>query len=156
LSAGQVMLRPDKRPRPMVLRMNVGDCLEVNFQNLLADVPSIGTGVTQPFNPATLRTSPDPDPVDSLTSQSATPLAGVHVMGTELKQIIDDDASWIGRNPNGLVRPGQTKKYTFCGTAEGAFLLYSTAADIGFQNGFGGQLTQGLFGSVVVEPPTAE
>ena len=28
LAAGKVMLRPDKRPRPMVLRMNVDDCLE--------------------------------------------------------------------------------------------------------------------------------
>src|SRR4051794_27039443 len=26
LSPGNVRLRPDKRPRPMVLRMNVGDC----------------------------------------------------------------------------------------------------------------------------------
>src|SRR6266496_3806652 len=36
LAPGKVMLRPQKRPRPMVLRMNVGDCIEVNFQNLLA------------------------------------------------------------------------------------------------------------------------
>src|SRR5579864_7968401 len=31
LTAGQVMLRPDKRPRPMVLRVNQGQCLQVNF-----------------------------------------------------------------------------------------------------------------------------
>src|SRR5215212_11203310 len=36
LVAGNVRLRPDKRPRPLILRMNVGDCLEVAFQNLLA------------------------------------------------------------------------------------------------------------------------
>src|SRR6476660_2549401 len=36
LQPGKVMLRPSKRPRPMVLRMNVGDCLEIAFQNLLA------------------------------------------------------------------------------------------------------------------------
>ena len=36
LVPGYVMLRPDKRPRPIVLRVNVGDCLEVQFQNLLA------------------------------------------------------------------------------------------------------------------------
>ena len=35
LSAGNVILRGDKRPRPLVLRMNVGDCLRINFTNLL-------------------------------------------------------------------------------------------------------------------------
>ncbi len=32
---GNAMLRPDKRPRPLVLRVNEGDCLEVTFENLL-------------------------------------------------------------------------------------------------------------------------
>src|SRR5262245_62928068 len=38
---GYVMLRPDKRPRPIVLRMNVGDCLQIQFQNLLGNFPSV-------------------------------------------------------------------------------------------------------------------
>ena len=104
LTAGKVMLRADKRPRPMVLRMNLGDCLQVNFQNLLADVPSLGGGGGIPFNPANLKTNPDPDPVNSLTSQPATRLAGVHVMGMEPKQTIGDDASWIGANPDMISR----------------------------------------------------
>ena len=33
---GNVRLRPDKRPRPIVLRANEGDCLEVRFTNLLS------------------------------------------------------------------------------------------------------------------------
>src|SRR5215510_2562466 len=33
LSPGRVALRDGKRPRPLVLRMNVGDCLTINFQN---------------------------------------------------------------------------------------------------------------------------
>lgn len=37
---GHVRLRADKRPRPLVLRMNEGDCLEVRFHNLLA--PAVG------------------------------------------------------------------------------------------------------------------
>jgi manganese oxidase len=37
-SAGQVKLRSDKRPRPMILRANEGDCLEVRLTNLLAPV----------------------------------------------------------------------------------------------------------------------
>ena len=36
LDAGQVTLRRDKRPRPLVLRVNAGDCLHVRFTNLLA------------------------------------------------------------------------------------------------------------------------
>ncbi|HEX9181466.1 MAG TPA: hypothetical protein VF859_13790, partial [Burkholderiales bacterium] len=33
-------LRDDKRPRPLVLRVAAGDCLTVNFENLLAPVPN--------------------------------------------------------------------------------------------------------------------
>ena len=33
--AGQVTLRPDKRPRPLVVRVAAGDCLDVSFKNLL-------------------------------------------------------------------------------------------------------------------------
>ncbi|NQD58165.1 hypothetical protein HP546_22795, partial [Pseudomonas sp. CM25] len=33
---GKVTLRPDKRPRPIVLRVAAGDCLTVNLTNLLA------------------------------------------------------------------------------------------------------------------------
>src|SRR5205807_7862089 len=32
---GQVVLRDGKRPRPIVLRMNMGDCLVVQFTNLV-------------------------------------------------------------------------------------------------------------------------
>jgi manganese oxidase len=40
LAAGHVRLRADKRPRPLVLRANERDCLEVKFHNLLMqDVP---------------------------------------------------------------------------------------------------------------------
>src|SRR5262249_23672088 len=39
LVAGNVQLRADKRPRPITLRMNVGDCLQVNFTNLLNPTP---------------------------------------------------------------------------------------------------------------------
>ncbi len=35
-AAGHVRLRADKRPRPLVLRANEGDCLQVRFHNLLA------------------------------------------------------------------------------------------------------------------------
>src|SRR6185503_253668 len=32
---GNLQLRPGKRPRPIVLRANVGDCLQVSFQNAI-------------------------------------------------------------------------------------------------------------------------
>ncbi len=145
LTAGNVMLRPDKRPRPLVLRMNVGDCLQVNFQNLLAPVPSLGQGATPDF-----KTTPDGNAATNLNSQPATRLAGVHVMGMELKEL-QADGSWIGANPNSLAQPNEKKTYKFCSVSEGAYLMYSTGADTGVTNGFGGQLMQGLFGSVTVQ-----
>src|SRR5215467_15939010 len=40
LQAGNVKLRDDKRPRPIVLRVNVGACLQIHFRNLLdPDLP---------------------------------------------------------------------------------------------------------------------
>ncbi|MBD9361751.1 cupredoxin domain-containing protein [Methylomonas fluvii] len=37
--AGRVSLRSNKRPRPLVLRVNEGNCLQVKFWNLLAPLP---------------------------------------------------------------------------------------------------------------------
>ena len=189
LAAGKVMLRPDKRPRPMVLRMNVDDCLEVRFQNLLSPTPSV-------FNPS-LSTQQYPVRVPGSTyspnknarvaqeaqstftdsaGQPATRLAGVHVMGMELVKAETPpgtpaagsaaDGSWVGANDvapvdpqvraSGLVSPGRSIVYTFTAKAEGAYLLYSTAADVGDPLSFGGQLMQGLFGAVTVQPKTAE
>src|SRR5262245_60670616 len=40
LGPGNVQLRPGKRPRPLVLRVNVGDCLRIAFANFLLPVPA--------------------------------------------------------------------------------------------------------------------
>jgi manganese oxidase len=45
LKPGQVQLRSNKRPRPLVLRVNEGDCLEVTFTNLLAPALSEEGGI---------------------------------------------------------------------------------------------------------------
>src|SRR5689334_5719111 len=87
LSAGNVKLRLDKRPRPMVLRMNVGDCLRISFQNLLA---------------STQRDE----------NQSATRWASIHAVGLQLTSSTLDDGSYVGANPNGLVDVGQSTTYT--------------------------------------------
>jgi Tol biopolymer transport system component len=130
LVAGNVQLRPDKRPRPLVLRMNVGQKLQINFQNLLA-----------------------PSRIDD--DQPATRTASVHVIGLQLVNSITDDGSNVGVNPSSLVAPNGTATYTYYAEREGNHLFYSTAATTGGE-GDGGSLAMGLFGMVNVEPQGAE
>ena len=127
--AGNVRLRADKRPRPIVLRMNSGDCLQITFTNLLSSTP--------------------------LSDQPATRSAGIHVNGMELVGSIASDGSNVGVNTPSLVPPGGSTVYTFYGTREGNNLMYSSAATTGGE-GNGGTLSAGLFGSVNVEPKGAE
>ena len=47
LKPGEVRLRSDKRPRPIVLRVNKGDILEVQFRNLLATDSVNGSASTR-------------------------------------------------------------------------------------------------------------
>ena len=136
LVPGNVQLRPGKRPRPIALRMNVGDCLAINFTNLLA---------------------PDAASVNSFAANNApaTRTASAHVMGLELVGSILSDGSNVGQNQSSLVNPGASTTYTFIAQREGNHLLYSTAATTGGE-GDGGSLAMGLFGSVNVEAKTAE
>src|SRR5215813_9534648 len=87
--AGNVRLRADKRPRPIVLRMNSGDCLQITFTNLLSTIPLSHK-----------------DPEDPLSDQPATRSAGVHVNGMELVGGITSDGSNVGVNTPSLVSPG--------------------------------------------------
>jgi hypothetical protein len=138
LVAGNVQLRSDKRPRPIALRMNVGDCLKINFWNLL-----------------------NPTPVDQ--DQPATRTASVHVVGMQLRNSIADDGSNVGKvtSPGSLVAPATVasntpqKVYTFYAEREGGYVLHSTAANTGGE-GNGGSLDAGLFGTVNVQPASAE
>ena len=127
--AGNVRLRSNKRPRPIVLRMNNGDCLRISFTNLL---------------------SPSP-----LSNQPATRSAGVHVIGMELVGGIGSDGSNVGANPPSLVGPGGSTIYTLAATREGNNLMYSTAATTSGEAD-GGTLAEGLFGSVNVQVRGAE
>src|SRR5215813_4294540 len=130
LTPGRVALRPDKRPRPLVLRMNVRDCLTINFQNLL--------------NPRRVN-----------DNQPITRTAGLHVTGLQLVNSIADDGSNVGANASSLARPGERRTYTLFGERENVYFLYSPAAQTGGQ-GDGGTLAFGLFGAVNVEPVGAE
>jgi manganese oxidase len=130
LRAGQVRLREGKRPRPLVLRANEGDCLVIHFQNLLA-----------------------PEKADE--QQPATRTAGIHVIGMQLVRDTYDDGSFVGENPSSLVHPGDSRTYELYAETLGTYLLYSSAATVGGE-GAGGSLSAGLFGAVNVEPRGAE
>ncbi|HEY0143453.1 MAG TPA: copper oxidase [Thermoanaerobaculia bacterium] len=134
LAAGNAMLRPGKRARPIVLRANVGDCLQINFRNLLGTTPS-------PVPP-----------------QPATRYASVHVAGMELVNTIKDAGTFVGANGNGTVPPDGRATYLIRATAEGVFLLNSEGAAFGGFNqpNDGAQVTAGLFGAVTVAPARSE
>lgn len=142
---GNVRLRKDKRPRPLVLRVNEGECLQVTFTNLLK--PFVVEG----------EIAPEPEsgiPVQLESDEPATRSASIHVNGLNLVGDIDSDGSNVGRNPSSLAKPGETKVYTWHAKKEGGYLLYSMAAAAGGE-GDGGQLGLGLFGSVNVSPKGA-
>ncbi len=142
LLAGHVRLRSDKRPRPIVLRVNEGDCLKVVFTNLLDPDRD---GEEHVIDPETGREIS----IDS--DEPATRAASIHVNGLELHGSLGSDGTNVGFNASSLAAPGETREYTWLAEKEGGFLLYSMAAAAGGE-GDGGQLGLGLFGSVNVEP----
>ena len=186
LQPGKVMVRPDKRPRPLTLRVNKGQCLEIQFHNLLAPKPVSQKMQAFPNNTAngSIPTLPpagyQPNqqilvPSDDVSSdqngdaqQPPTRYAGVHVAGLEWVTSGSDDGTFVGANDvaandmagteklGGLVPPGARITYTLYAAEEGAFLLTSGGTTVGDRLAFGGQLSEGLFGSVIVEPQTAE
>ncbi|WP_414475999.1 multicopper oxidase domain-containing protein [Microvirga sp. M2] len=140
--AGHVRLRPDKRPRPLVLRVNAGDCLKVVFTNLLSPGRD---GEEHVIDPETGRTIS----IDS--DEPATRSASIHVNGLELSGSVVSDGTNVGFNFSSLAAPGETRTYTWIAKQEGGYLLHSMAAPAGGE-GDGGQLGLGLFGSINVEP----
>jgi len=128
-SAGNAQLRAGRRPRPLVLRVNAGECLQVNLRNLLSP-----------------RNATHPD---------TTRAVSMHVNGMQLVRSIADDGSNVQKNASSLVEPGSSITYVFFAEKEGSYLLYSTAQMTGGE-GDGGQIGRGLFGAVNVEPAGAE
>ena len=153
LSPGNVRLRDGKRPRPIVLRANKGDILEITFTNYLRpyqldpDSPFYAVDYYKGFptrQGAVVALSP------------ATREAGVHVLGMQLVNSIADDASNVGSNASSLAKPGETKRYTLYAGEEGAYILHSTGDNLGDGTIRAGQISNGLFGSVNVQPPKSE
>src|SRR4051812_20578071 len=109
-TAGNVRLRNGKRPRPLVVRVNQGGCMQLIFSNLLT--PN-NTGKT-------------------------LPQASLHVQGAEWLQNSSDDGSYVGSNDNSLVKPDGIHTYTLFAPHEGPYVLYSTADTFSKVTGGGG------------------
>lgn len=134
---GKVQLRPDKRPRPLVLRIAAGDCLQVNLKNLLTDAA----------NPRNNEVPPQL----KVSGQVADRTVGFNVSGMQAVNSIDDLATNVGKNANALIAPGAQRSYKFYGEHEGVFVATSYGATFGGE-GTAGNVTNGLFGQVVVVP----
>src|SRR5215470_9362691 len=139
-NSNPVQLKPGKRPRPLVLRANVGDCLTITFTNA---IPS--TNFTAPQKPF---------------SKTGTTEVSLHVQGMEWVTGPGDDGSFVGKNTSSLASvtpvppnmPPNTQTYTLFAKAEGTFLLYT----MGDTTSQGIQLTRGLFGALNVQPAGAK
>lgn len=152
---GKVTLRPDKRPRPMVLRVAAGDCLTVTLQNLLAlqanpnsemEGPELPEGEDDAQAPAA--NMPGEFVVNDQVSER---YVGFSVNGMQAVNSIADMSSNVGRNGNFLLAPGATRSYTLYAEREGAFNANSQAATFGGE-GTSGNMANGLFAQVVVVP----
>src|SRR5438132_7178183 len=154
---GQVRLRDDKRPRPIALRLGVGDCLTITMTNLVTPNPT----------PDNLQISTS-NTVGTRWGQNATRSVGFHVAGLDLlpgapppsttppcNPKLSSDANWVGANCSSLANPGETKSYQYYGRDEGVYLVYSNDDGLN-SSGNSGQQQAGLFGSVMVEPRNAE
>jgi len=142
---GHVALRPDKRPRPLVLRMGAEDCMTIKLTNLLHDPAN-------PFNP-------DINPVErSLIpfevhndDQVKARQISLRFQGTELVGTMADDGSNVGLNASSLIGPGGYAEYKIYAPFDGAFLGVSYGGTIGGE-GLGGQTASGLWAVLNVNP----
>jgi manganese oxidase len=161
LRPGGVKLRDDKRPRPLVLRVAAGDCLTVNFQNLLSPAPNSRNfvvdrdGVGNDRNPVTADGTPQ-IPV-SIDEQVAERRASFHANGMQVRSAggIANDGSFVGANPSGLAAPGESRTYQLYAEREQVFQVVSLGATVG-SDANQGNVANGLFGQIIVEPRGAK
>lgn len=168
-----IALRPDLRPRPLVLRVPAGSYLAVTVTNLLevesgsppdssignpfhSDQTDLLPGVDHPMEQG--RRDPPGTPGDQrmfhIDEQVESRTIGFHVQGLELVNSIADDSSFTGANPNSLLAPGQTRTYCLFAAREGTYGISSDGAVFG-GDGTAGNSAVGLFGAVAVEPKGA-
>lgn len=160
-----IALRPDLRPRPLVLRVAAGGYLKVNFTNLLHaasnpfDYPDQFLGIQHPTEHSPIDqlglSASNLHKTYTLDDQVASRTVGFHPQGLELVNSMNDDSSYVGKNSNSMVAPGQTKTYCFYAPKEGAYLVSSDGAVFGGE-GTSGNSGVGLFGAVTVQPSSGK
>ncbi len=150
---GQLDLRPDKRHRPLVLRVREGDCLTVNLANLLTAAPNpreIPVGGPNVVTPAgqVFNVQIDEQVQDRAVS--------FHASGLQLVDNIASDGSWVGANAtDGHAQAGGgTRTYKLYAEKQGVFNVTGGASFGSDANQ--GNASNGLFGQVIVEPPGAK
>jgi len=151
--AGEVRLRGDKRHRPLVLRVRVGDCLTVNLTNWLTQVANPRQLPRPQANPPEVIVTPAGQiHTVQLDDQPAERRVGFHVSGMELVNGISDDGSHVGGNAASFAaHGGGTASYTLHASREGVFVISNTAATFGSDGNMGNN-SNGLFGQLIVEP----
>lgn len=142
-TGNNIQMRPGKRPRPIVLRANVGDCLRVTFTNA---IPPASFAQSTPQSPAV-----------------GTTEVSLHIQGQEWASASSDDGSFVGKNSSSLATtspppptppmPPQVQTYTLFVKNEGTFLLYTMGDTVAQPIG---QISRGLFGALNVQPKGAE
>ncbi|HXQ73772.1 MAG TPA: hypothetical protein VN844_24940, partial [Pyrinomonadaceae bacterium] len=144
-TGNNITLRDGKRPRPIVLRANVNDCLEITFTNA---IPQAAFDSTTPNSPAV-----------------GTKETSLFIQGQEWTTSSQDDASFVGKNSSALASAGpppsptpspmppQTQVYKLFIKNEGTFLLYTMGDATAEPTG---QISRGLFGALNVQPESAE
>jgi hypothetical protein len=146
VDATSKMLKDYKRARPLVLRANMGDCLDITLSNWLA-----ATGTS----PSTRQLSLHAEGMQLVNTSDKQDCKVVDAGSNTVRTVpcsATNDGSFTGVNNSGLVNPGETRTYHLFAPKEGTFLLYS----LGDVNTSGEQLELGLFGSVNVQPTDAE
>jgi hypothetical protein len=138
---GRVALRPDKRPRPLVLRLGAGDCLTYTVTNLL-------TPQDNPFNEPEERSL---IPFNlHINNQVKDRRVSLRFQGMELVNDISDDGSFVGANDSSLVAQGATSEpFTIHGREDGSFVGNSYGATTGGE-GLGGNTASGLWAVINV------
>jgi len=173
---GRVTLRPDLRPRPLVLRVAAGECLEVRLLNLLDVQPNpfrqhrfpqvtvdhpmdqprrvdSGTTLTR-FGPDILPNGERPRSMD-IDDQIAGRRVALSVGGLELLHVTPSCSANPGEDiPVPTAKPGCALTYRFFAPTEGSFLVVNGGAPFGGE-GTAGTSGTGLFGMIAVEPPNA-
>jgi hypothetical protein len=113
------------RPRPLVLRANIGECVEINFTNELN--PVSGEGL--PVNPR----------------------ASMHVQGASYN-VQTSDGSAVGYNADTTVAINQSITYLWRVPAQEGLHLIRDNGSMAGSEADGGSNSHGLYGALVVEP----